>query len=98
MILYFLQHMPQTWKDSHVKQVISLSAPWGGSMQAIVALSVGDNLNSKLLKNTKLKEVQKTFPSIVWVMPSEYYWKPNEIIAIIDETTYTMKSINQFFM
>lgn len=89
--------MPQTWKDQYVEQVISLSVPWGGSMQAIVAVSVGDNLNSKLLKSTKLKKVQETFPSIVWAMPSKNFWKPNEIIAIINNTNYTLENIDQFF-
>lgn len=35
MILHFLQQMPQEWKDKYVKQVITLSVPWGGSIQSI---------------------------------------------------------------
>lgn len=40
MLLHFLQQMSQEWKDKYVKQVITLSVPWGGSIQAIQAISV----------------------------------------------------------
>lgn len=98
MLLYFLQQMPNNWKDQYVKQAITISSPFGGSMQAIVALSIGDNLNSKFLNAAKMKEVQETFPSIVWAFPSKYFWKSNEILATINDKSYTLDNIEQFFM
>lgn len=97
MLLYFLQKMPQKWKDEYVKQAIALSAPWAGSVQALVALSIGDNLNSKILRRSKMKKVQETFPSIVWLMPSKFFWKSNEVLAIINGTNYTLENIDEFF-
>ncbi|XP_055309524.1 phospholipase A2 group XV-like [Sitodiplosis mosellana] len=60
MILYFLQQMPQEWKDKYVKQVITLSTPWGGSIQAIQAISVGYDFGAELIQNNKMKQVQET--------------------------------------
>lgn len=89
--------MPNKWKDQYVKQAITISAPFGGSVQAIVALSVGDNLNVKLLSAAKMKEVEETYPSIAWAMPSKYFWKSNEILATINGKSYTLDNIDQFF-
>lgn len=97
MLLYFLQQMPQTWKDQYVKQAICLSVPWAGSVQALVALSIGDNLDSKILERSKMKKVQETYPSIAWLLPSKFFWKSNEILAVINETKYTLENVDQFF-
>lgn len=98
MLLYFLQQMPQSWKDQYVNQVITLSVPWGGSIQAIQSISVGYDFGAKLLQNIKMNEVQKTCPSVVWLMPSETFWKPNEVLATINKTKYTLKNIDDFFL
>lgn len=97
MLLHFLQKMPHRWKDHYVKQAIALAAPWGGSVQALVALSIGDNSNVRILSRMKMKQVQETFPSIVWLLPSTFFWKSNEVLATINGTNYTLKNIDQFF-
>ncbi|XP_031619143.1 group XV phospholipase A2-like [Contarinia nasturtii] len=97
MLLYFLQNMSKEWKDRFVKQMISVSVPYGGSVQAVVALTVGDTLNSKFLNNVKMKSVQETFPSIVWLMPSQYFWKSDETLAILQDKNYTIENIDAFF-
>lgn len=97
MLLYFLQEMPPEWKDMYVKRVINLSVPWGGSTNTIKALSIGYNLGIKFLNNQKMKELQQTFPSVVWLLPSESFWKENEVLVIMNRKNYTMKNIDQFF-
>lgn len=97
MILYFLQQMPQEWKDKYVKQVITLSVPWGGSVQAIQAISVGYDFGAEVIQNIKMNDVQKTCPSVVWLMPSENFWKPNEVLVTMKKVNYTLESIDQFF-
>lgn len=97
MILYFLQQMSQSWKDQYVKQVITLSVPWGGSVQAIQAISVGYDFGAEIIQNIKMNDVQKTCPSVVWLMPSEHFWKPNEVLATMKKKNYTMQNIDEFF-
>lgn len=97
MILYFLQQMTQEWKDQYVKQVITLSTPWGGSIQAIQAISVGYDFGATLIQNLKMKTVQETCPSVVWLMPTKYFWKPNEVLTTIKTKNYTLQNIDEFF-
>lgn len=98
MILYFLQQMPQEWKDQYVKQVITLSVPWGGSVQSLQAISVGYDFGAELVQNERMKAVQETCPSVVWLMPSPMFWKQNEVLATINGKKYTLENIDQFFM
>lgn len=97
MLLYFLQQMPQNWKDKYVKKAITLAVPWGGSIQAFRALSIGYDLGLFYLPTKKMYEIQKTFPSLVWLLPSKHFWKSNEFIAQIGNKNYTVKDIDQFF-
>lgn len=98
MILYFLQQMQQSWKDQYVKQVITLSTPWGGSVQSLQAISVGYDFGANLISNDKMKSVQETCPSVVWLMPSSLFWKQNEVLATIGKKNYTLENIDQFFV
>lgn len=41
-VLYFLNHLPQAWKDKYIKGFISLAAPWGGAVKPLRVLSSGN--------------------------------------------------------
>lgn len=98
MLLHFLQQMPQTWKDKYVKRVISLSVPWGGSVRTIQALSIGYDMGVWILPRAEMQELQKTYPSIVWLMPSEKFWQPNEVLVVLNDKKYTVENLDQFFL
>lgn len=97
MLLYFLQEMPEEWKDMYVKQVIAISVPWGGSTNTIKALTVGYNMGMDIVDSQKMKEVQVGYPSVVWLLPSEYFWNESDVLAIVNEKNYTLRNIDQFF-
>lgn len=97
MILCFLQQMSQSWKDQYVKRVISLSGVFGGSIKSILAVSAGYDLGVQVIPSSKMKLVQRTFPSIVWTMPLHDFWGPNDVLATIGQTDYTLKNIDDFF-
>ncbi|XP_031619100.1 group XV phospholipase A2-like isoform X2 [Contarinia nasturtii] len=97
MLLHFLQQMPQEWKDQYVKQMITLSTPWGGSIQAIQAISVGYDFGANVIQNIKMKQVQETCPSVVWLMPSKHFWKQDEVMVTMNKKNYTLQNIDQFF-
>lgn len=97
MILQFLQQKSQIWKDKYVKQFISLSSPWGGSMVTIQALSIGYSFGEdKFVKNDKMKEAERTFPSIVWLLPTQNAWEPNDVLASTSKKSYTVRNIEEF--
>lgn len=97
MLLYFLQQMSTEWKDKYIEQMITISTPWGGSVQAIQALSVGYDFGSSLIQNDKMRMVQHSCPSVVWLMPSHYFWKPDEVLINTKKKNYTINDIGQFF-
>lgn len=97
MILQFLHQMSSAWKETYVKQMITLSTPWGGSVQALQALSVGYDFHSSMVSTSKMKEVQETCPSLVWLLPSPYFWKPNETLVRTKDKQYTMDNLKKFF-
>lgn len=100
MILHFLQRMPQSWKDQYVNRVISLNGAFGGSIKSLLAVSTGYNMDSSLVSSAKMKEVQSTLSSVAWLMPSDKFWGPNEVLATIGQTEYTVQNIDhiEYFM
>lgn len=97
MLLYFLQQMSQSWKDMHVKRVLAFSVPWGGSTRTVQALSVGYDFGIWFLSRQKMLELERTYTSVVWLLPSEYFWKSHDVIAVLNGKMYTIKNIKQFF-
>lgn len=98
MLLHFLQKMPTSWKDKYVEKIITLSTPWGGSMQAVQAISVGYDFGSSVIQNYQMKLVQQSCPSILWLLPSELFWKPDEILSTTKHKNYTVTNIDELFL
>jgi lysophospholipase III len=42
MSLVFLQQQSQSWKDKHIRSLVTLAAPWGGSVKSIKVFAVGN--------------------------------------------------------
>lgn len=97
MLLYFLQQMSTEWKDKYIEQMITISSPWGGAVQAFQALTVGYDFGSSFLQNDKMRMVQMSCPSVVWLLPSQYFWKPDEVLINTKKKNYTISNIEQFF-
>lgn len=80
-ILYFLQRQSQEWKDKHVLRVITLAAPWGGSMKAIRATVVGNNLGlPQLFDEAIFRTLQKSLPSTMYLYPKERVFQNSSLI------------------
>lgn len=77
--------------------ILQLSSPWGGSVQALQAITVGYDFGSSLIQNDKMRMVQESCPAVVWLMPSENFWKPDEVLITMNKKNYTVKNIEQFF-
>lgn len=99
MLLCFLQQMPQEWIGVYVKRIIALSVPWAGSVQSIMAMSIGYNPFPPLFFPTKhdMKTLQQTFSSLAWLMPEDGFWTSTEVLANVGSKNYTVKNIDQFF-
>lgn len=97
MLLQFLQMMPPSWREKYVNQVITLNTPWGGSVQSIEAATVGYDFGVYPLNNYKMREVQRSCPSVMWLMPSAYFWKPDEVLVTTTHKNYTRSNLEELF-
>lgn len=71
-ILYFLQRQPKHWKERYVRRLISLAAPWAGSLSALRAVALGDDLGMPyLFSESKLINVQRSLPSTIFLFPNK---------------------------
>uniref|UniRef100_A0A8D9FCK2 Group XV phospholipase A2 n=1 Tax=Cacopsylla melanoneura TaxID=428564 RepID=A0A8D9FCK2_9HEMI len=97
MSLYFLQRQSSAWKKKFIRSLVTLAAPWGGSVKAIKVFAVGDDLGVYVLSKNTLKVYQVTCPSTSWLLPSEHYWSKDEVLVQTPETNYTLTNLEQFF-
>ncbi|XP_046990636.1 phospholipase A2 group XV-like [Schistocerca americana] len=97
MTLHFLQMQTQSWKDKHIRALVTLSGAWGGSLKALKVYMVGDDLGSYVLRESVLKEEQITSPSLAWLLPSTLFWHPDEILVQTDKKNYTVEDYKAFF-
>ncbi|KAI5708748.1 hypothetical protein M8J76_002447 [Diaphorina citri] len=97
MCLYFLQRQSSAWKSKFVRSLVSLAAPWGGSVKAVKVFAVGDDLGVYVLSKSTLKMYQITCPSTSWLLPSEHFWKADEVIVQTTEKNYTITNMKEYF-
>ena len=108
MGLYFLTLQDKAWKKKHVKSIITLAGPWGGSAKALEVFTVGTDLNERfpLLKPLEdkikiaIRDVERTNPSLAWMMPTSQIWSKDPLVKTTvkkQEKDYTTANIGQFF-
>lgn len=95
--LYFLNNQSQDWKDLHIGSLISLAGAWGGAIKALKAFTSGDNLGVIVIPALKVRKDEQTFPSLAFLMPSDKFWSPDEVIMTTSEMNVTTANYEQFF-
>ena len=98
MVLYFLNHQSQEWKDQYIKTWISLAGCFAGTVKALKVYSQGDDLGVRVLSETALREQQRTSPSLSWLMPSNMFWRDDEIMVTTKSRNYTVNDYQEFFL
>ncbi|CAH0389323.1 unnamed protein product [Bemisia tabaci] len=97
MSLLFLQDQTQAWKDKYIRAMVTLSGAWGGSIKALKVFAIGDDLGEYFLRSSVLRGVQMTMPSVAWLLPSDLFWKPNEVFIETESRNYTLEDYEDFF-
>lgn len=93
-MLYFFHHQSQDWKDTYVKRLISIAAPWGGSLSALRATALGDDLGMPyLFSESKLILVQRSLPSTIYLFPHKEAFPNVPLIRANVEPTQAALSI-----
>lgn len=95
--LYLLNRQTQQWKDTYIRSLITIAAPWGGAVKALKAFASGDNLDVVLLSSLTVRKVERNNPSTAFLLPSNKFWGQNDILAYTPKRNYTTFDYHQFF-
>lgn len=94
---YLLNRKNDTWKDKHIKRLVSLGSPWDGSFKAISAMLFGDNLGIPLLDANKLRTFQASFPSLMYLFPKEPGFANDRVLVQSPSINYTLANLDKLF-
>lgn len=96
-MVYFLYQQQQTWKDTYVKSLITLAGPWGGAVKSLKAFASGDNFGVVVVPSLTIRDDERTFPSLAYLMPSDKFWGPDEVLMESALRNYTVQNYREFF-
>ncbi|XP_076447791.1 lysosomal phospholipase A and acyltransferase-like [Babylonia areolata] len=98
VMLYFYNHVvSQDWKDRHVRSHVALSAPWGGAIKALKLMCSGEPMGLKYVKATAIRSIQRSMPSVAWLLPSRSLWPPHQVVVTTPRRNYTVSHYRQLF-
>lgn len=97
--LYFLKRQTQEWKDKFIRAWITISGVFGGSVKAVLAYISGDSFGIPYFLDSpiKLREFQRSFSSLSFILPNSNFWNDNEVIVKTNDRSYTVKDYDTLF-
>ena len=97
--LYFLTEVvDQEWKDKYIKQYITLSAVWAGSVKSVRSIISGDNEGIFIDKPIWGRASQRTFETTLWMLPpSGDVWSKDYVLAYTPTKQYTAYDYQELF-
>ena len=54
-------------------------------------------MNVPIVKSINVRREQRSMPSTAWLMPSDEFWKPDEVLVVGPTRNYTVKDYKQMF-
>ena len=96
--LYFLTEVvDQTWKDKHIKQFITLSAVWAGSVKSVRAMISGDNEGIFIDRPIWGRESARSYQSTMWLLPPRGDVWGDFPLAFTPKRNYTANDYEDLF-
>ncbi|CAH8291797.1 unnamed protein product [Heterobilharzia americana] len=95
--LNFLNRQTKEWKQKYVKSYISVSAPFGGSLRALLSITSGENFGIFLRNPLHYRPILRSFSSIISNLPDPRVWSEDEPIISTPTKNYTVKDYSTLF-
>ena len=98
-VLFLNTYVDQKWKDTYIARLISVAAPYAGTMNALQAAVVGENVGSPLPLWT-LQPLIATWPGMYMLFPmlhnaTAHIWSPDRVLMRIGTETARAKTLLQ---
>ncbi|CAH8629370.1 unnamed protein product [Schistosoma guineensis] len=95
--LYFLKNQTKHWKQKYIKSFLSVSAPLGGTVNALMSVTSGENLGVFIQNPLLYRDVIRTMTSVIAVLPNPKLWSKDEILIVTPFKNYTVHDYPEYF-
>ncbi|CAH8450141.1 unnamed protein product [Schistosoma rodhaini] len=95
--MYFLKQQDKSWKYKYIKGFISVSAPFGGSVESLYAETCGHNLGIPFRSPLAFRDIQRSFPAMAFLLPDPRVWPSNEKLIITPNKNYSAHDLKALF-
>ncbi|KAJ6822783.1 lecithin-cholesterol acyltransferase-like 1 [Iris pallida] len=93
--LQLLARATPAWRAKHIAHLITLSAPWGGTVQEMLTFASGYTLGIPLVDPLSVREEQRSSESNLWLLPSPELFGSKPLV-VTPSKSYSAKDMPQF--
>ncbi|CAL4927117.1 unnamed protein product [Urochloa decumbens] len=95
--LQFLARSPLPWRSAHVARLVTLSAPWGGSVQEMLTFASGNTLGVPFVDASLIRDEQRSAESNLWLLPApRVFGNTTLVVSRGQNRSYSAKNVTQF--
>ncbi|KAH0988371.1 hypothetical protein GBA52_015548 [Prunus armeniaca] len=94
--LHLLNRNTPSWRRKFIKHFVSLSTPWGGTVDEMLTFASGNTLGVPLVDPLLVREEQRSSESNLWLMPNPKLFGRKTPLVITPNATYSASDIPQF--
>jgi len=95
MTLYFLNRMPQSWKDKYIYHWIAVAGPYAGAVPSVRGILSGYNFGIYLIPDNKALHFTRVTGSVYYLFPT-YLWN-NWTFISTPTKNYSFSNFAQLF-
>ncbi|CAL8093808.1 unnamed protein product [Calicophoron daubneyi] len=95
--LVFLKTQSAAWKQKYVHAFLSVAGPLGGSVKALKIEASGDNFGVYLTSSLNFRQVQRSMPSLAFLLPDTRLWPPDVPLIVTPAVNYSAYDMQKFF-
>ena len=97
--LFFLTKLvSQEWKDTYIRDYITISGVWHGTAKSAKAFASGDNEGIWIVPQGEGRSSSRTYPSNAWLLPfPSDTWTKEDVIIITPKRNYTAWDYKDLF-
>lgn len=95
--LQLLARSPPRWRAAHVRRLVTLSTPWGGSVQEMLTFASGNTLGVPFVDPSLIRDEQRTAESNLWLLPTpSVFGNTTLVLSRAHNRSYSAKNMTQF--